>query len=256
MCLYAADDDGTLNCRGITPELKEAIADWRAAGNLFGVVSGRPYPSIRGQMDHDGIEVDFLVANNGAIIADGQDGILEATPFSTDTAETLIRRLVKEQEELPDKKHHYFRMDAVRFYRDWYEIPDIIRADGLLSAEGTVWPEVTEITVGYPDYAPAKAAANAAEKELGGTVCPLLPGYTSIDYIPGGVSKAAGVKRVTELLGVKPEKILATGDSLNDLTLLTDPAIEGYAVENDMPAVKEAVGRTIPDPLSLMRRYR
>lgn len=255
MFLYATDYDGTLNCRGITPELKEAITDWRTAGNLFGVVSGRPYPSIRGQMDHDGIGVDFLVANNGAIIADGKDGILEATPFSTDTAEALIRRLIREQEELPDKKHHYFRMDAVRFYRDWYEFPDVIRVDGLLSAEGTVWPEVTEITVDYPDYETTKAAADAAEKEFGGTVCPLLPGYTSIDYIPGGVSKAAGVKRVTELLGLKAEKILATGDSLNDLTLLTDSAIEGYAVENAMPAVKEAVGRTVPDPTELIRRY-
>ena len=248
MILYATDYDGTLNCRGITPELKETLSEWRAAGNLFGVVSGRPYPSLRDQIAHDGLTVDFLAANNGAILMDGAENLLEAHSFPADTAEALIRKLAGE-------RHSYFRMDAVRFYRDWNAVPAVERRGDTFSVGEDQWSELTEITVDYPSYEASLAAARETEEAFGGAVRPLLPGPVTIDFVPGGAGKALAVKRAAELFGGKPERILTTGDSLNDLDMLTDPAFEGYAVEFALPALREKVGRTVSDPVTLLRRY-
>lgn len=246
MYLYATDYDGTVTYHGVTPELKEALARWKAEGNLFGVVSGRPYNSIRrDSVVQEKLPVDFVIANNGALIADGNDNMLSVTEFDTGALKRLLDRVGAE-------KHGYFRMDAVRFYRDWFSMPEILFEDGHFSVDGTVWPEVTEITVDYPDYRSSLTAAEEIERELGAYVRALLPGETSIDCIPASASKAKAVRRVTELLGVKPERIFTTGDSHNDLDMLLCPEFEGYAVNNAMKTVREAVGRTVADPLALL----
>ena len=71
MKIYATDYDGTVTYRGVTPELKEAVRRWREAGNLFGIVTGRPRNSIRSALRANGLEVDFAVSDNGATASDG-----------------------------------------------------------------------------------------------------------------------------------------------------------------------------------------
>ena len=41
MKIIASDYDGTLNHGGIDDKKRNAIKEWRKAGNLFGIVSGR-----------------------------------------------------------------------------------------------------------------------------------------------------------------------------------------------------------------------
>ena len=43
MYILASDFDGTLNHGGISQRSRDAIAAFRAAGNLFGIVTGRDY---------------------------------------------------------------------------------------------------------------------------------------------------------------------------------------------------------------------
>jgi hydroxymethylpyrimidine pyrophosphatase-like HAD family hydrolase len=74
MKIGASDYDGTLfRQRTIAAEDVEGIRSWRAAGNKFGVVSGRDYGMLMPQLKHYGIESDYAVCNNGGIIfrADG-----------------------------------------------------------------------------------------------------------------------------------------------------------------------------------------
>ena len=46
MKILASDYDGTLNYNGFDSQKLDAIARWRAAGNLFGLVSGRSADSL------------------------------------------------------------------------------------------------------------------------------------------------------------------------------------------------------------------
>ena len=46
MKIIASDYDGTLNHGGIDDIKRNAISEWRKAGNLFGLVSGRGAPDL------------------------------------------------------------------------------------------------------------------------------------------------------------------------------------------------------------------
>ncbi|MCQ2431690.1 MAG: Cof-type HAD-IIB family hydrolase [Clostridia bacterium] len=246
MYLYATDYDGTVTPHGVTPELLDALAKWKAQGNLFGVVTGRPYKSIREQLTKDGLPVDFLIANNGSIIADGNDNMLSVTSFAPETVQKLTTWFAREE-------HPSFRIDAVRFYVGWEYIPEIQLKDGLPSVGDTVWPEVTEITAEYFHPEDCPGAAEKIKEAFGDTVRPLLPGGRLIDCIPASCSKSIAVRRLTDLYHVKPEKIFTTGDSFNDLDMLICPDFEGYAVENAIEPLRKAVGRTIFSPLTLLK---
>ena len=96
MNVYATDFDGTLNNRPIDAVLLSAIDGWQKAGHLFGVVSGRPYTSIRAMMTQYDIPFDFLIANNGAVIVDGREQPLLITAFSPADALGLTQMLDRE----------------------------------------------------------------------------------------------------------------------------------------------------------------
>ncbi len=71
MKILASDYDGTLR----TEELVDindvhAIHEFRAAGNMFGLVTGRSMESLQTEIQKNKIEFDFIVANNGGVIYD------------------------------------------------------------------------------------------------------------------------------------------------------------------------------------------
>ena len=71
MKILASDYDGTLR----TEELVDindihAIQEFRKAGNVFGLVTGRSMESIQMEIEKNQIAFDFIVANNGGVIYD------------------------------------------------------------------------------------------------------------------------------------------------------------------------------------------
>ena len=77
MKIAASDYDGTLYRRGtISAETIEGVRAWRAAGNKFGMVSGRDYGMLMPQLKHYGVEYDFTICNNGGIIRDASDNVI------------------------------------------------------------------------------------------------------------------------------------------------------------------------------------
>jgi hydroxymethylpyrimidine pyrophosphatase-like HAD family hydrolase len=64
-------------------------------------------------------------------------------------------------------------------------------------------------------------------------------GYTAwLDLAPEGVSKATGLAKVAERLGIRPEDVLAIGDGSNDVEMLSW-AGRGVAMGNAASEVKE-----------------
>ena len=69
MKVAASDYDGTLFRQGkIDEETLQGVRKWRAAGNKFGVISGRDYGMLVPQLIAYGVEFDYTVCNNGGII--------------------------------------------------------------------------------------------------------------------------------------------------------------------------------------------
>ena len=76
MKVAASDYDGTLLRGGkIDEETLQAVKKWRAAGNKFGVISGRDYGMLVPQLFAFGLEFDYTVCNNGGIIRDAKETV-------------------------------------------------------------------------------------------------------------------------------------------------------------------------------------
>ncbi|CAM4017818.1 5-amino-6-(5-phospho-D-ribitylamino)uracil phosphatase YcsE [Mesobacillus thioparans] len=54
-----------------------------------------------------------------------------------------------------------------------------------------------------------------------------------------GINKAKGLQKVSELLGISMENVMAVGDSLNDIAMITEAGL-GIAMGNAQEIVKEA----------------
>ena len=68
MKIIGSDYDGTLSHGGIDDAKRQAIADWRAAGNVFSIVSGRSSYSLYLAQDVDRVGFDYFIAYNGGMI--------------------------------------------------------------------------------------------------------------------------------------------------------------------------------------------
>ena len=78
-----------------------------------------------------------------------------------------------------------------------------------------------------------------ALKELEGEYDFLVHGPHAIEFVPRGFSKASGIVKACELLGVRKEDTYAFGDSVNDLQMLSFIA-HGIAMGNGTKDAKEA----------------
>lgn len=68
----------------------------------------------------------------------------------------------------------------------------------------------------------------------------ILSANVYFDVMPRGVSKGPTLRRFVELEGIAPEQVLAAGDTLNDLTLLS-AGFRSVAVGGSEPALLEAL---------------
>lgn len=93
MKILASDYDGTLNCGSIDDKKRVAISRWRSAGNLFGLISGRNLDDLVTQLVQERLECDFLVANNGAVIATADGTVLDKVRCEGNIALPLIKLL-------------------------------------------------------------------------------------------------------------------------------------------------------------------
>lgn len=251
MKIYATDYDGTVTYRGVTPELKEAVRRWREAGNLFGIVTGRPRNSIRSALRANGLEVDFAVSDNGATASDGSwELIYNATLDPTDIAVASHR--------LRELGCTLYRVSNLNAYYLSYSVPENVYAvpgTGELRIDDSQLGNINGFCGGFDDPELLEFSRTEVERATEGRIHGMAPGSRTMDFFRRDVSKAAGLKRYVKLSGASPEKIYTTGDAPNDLPMLTDPDFEGYCVDNAMEKVKSEVGRSVDSPLELLRRF-
>lgn len=83
MKLLATDYDGTLLFGDtLLQEDLDAIHKWREDGNLFAIVTGRSHESMMKQIAQYGLQLDYLVTNNGGMIFDKEGKNLLASQLT------------------------------------------------------------------------------------------------------------------------------------------------------------------------------
>ena len=247
--LISSDMDGTLldSYRQITPINVEAIKRAQENGINFIINTGREYPNARGLVEAAGLKCD-LICSNGACAFD-KDGNLDKETVRTIfdafnkygmepalfTTEGRISLLPLEEREIytrdvfipaiqvnhPDMKY------TLNDYREL--VDDVIFVDGqeaLLNSDH----RILKITSNSPDHESLKKLRVELEKIPGLAVVSTVP--TDIEITSINAQKGSSLLDYAKKDGLKPEEIIAIGDSENDYSMLSIPGIHSVAMEN------------------------
>lgn len=213
MKLIASDFDGTLNRGGVISDRdRDAIAAWRADGNLFGIVTGRGGEFAQHATHDLGLELDFIICSSGTMIFDGTPELKEIYP----APEELVSPLEEEARAHGAERYGRARCDV--------DIEGFCQFSTLMK-----------------DDEAARKYAEAVNEKF-----PQVSAFQNgrcVDIVKRGISKATGISRIAEMHGISDDAIYTVGDSYNDLPMIE--AFCGYAIAGS--AIAERVGKVCVD---------
>ena len=224
MYLLASDYDGTLNQHGVVSGRdRESIARWRAAGNLFGIVSGRGYASIRLETARFDVSCDFLICNNGSAIYDGDGTLVESVAAEGNLLGGLVEEIIH-----ADGWHAAITHEGGRFP---VRLPN--SRDAEAAAEGLPMCELhgvgafNQLDTHFATDEEAQAFAARINRGMGRFVTAFANGV-NVDIVPAGCGKTQGVTRCLARYGLPDSRALVIGDNSNDLDMIAH--FHGFAV--------------------------
>lgn len=236
--LIVSDFDGTLltTKQTIPQKVKEAIADYVAAGGIFAVCTGRMLASILPQVRSMGLE-GLVAAYQGTVIADIESGkLLRNGGFELDDA-CYICKVLEE------------RGEPINVYADNVMYTTLPAEDGLL----TSYEKITGITAHHFEgrmsdfvrknklYCQKIVSVVGPEKKqplynylksvFGDRFEVTYSAAVLVEVSPKGDDKGAALRFLAAHYGIPPEKTVAIGDNLNDLPMIKAAGV-GVAVAN------------------------
>lgn len=225
--IIASDYDGTLNHGGIDDKKREAIKNWRRAGNLFGLVSGRGRELAEFPAKHN-FECDFLLASNGAVILKPDGTVLAESRCDGSLAMPLLSYLMSVGCQWASV-HTAF--ECVIDERD----------DERLEGEFTLatLPEIpyfNQISTILPDDDEAARVTALVREQFGEKLNPLQNGRC-IDIVAADMNKAQGLYKFLELAGAGYDDMITVGDNINDTHMIAE--FRSYAMENAVQSIKD-----------------
>jgi len=219
--LVALDIDGTLvgYDGGLSPAVRDAVVAVQEAGHHVVLSSGRSLIAMTPVAELLGITTGWMVCSNGAVTVRLDPALErgweldEVRTFDPGPALRLLR------EELPDARYAVedvgigFRVNAL------FPDGELDGAHEVVDFEQLWAREVTRIVIRSPERTSEEFSAMAARIGLGDVTYSV--GWTAwMDVAPKGVTKASGLERLRERLGVDPAATLAVGDGRNDVDML------------------------------------
>lgn len=239
--LVALDLDGTLLTPDlqIAPRTREAIMAARANGVRFVIVTGRMYQSAAPyakQLELDGLP---MVTYNGALVQEYPPGrVIHHEPVPLETSRALsafceargyhLHAYVNDELYVPNMNPETLKYLAVAQVKA-HPVGSIF----LWQQE----PSTKLLIVADPKRIP-QIAAEVVDL-LGPTITALssIPGF--LEIFSSKVSKGSALRAVAVALGVDREQVMAVGDGMNDISMLSW-AGTGVAMALAPEAVKKA----------------
>jgi Cof subfamily protein (haloacid dehalogenase superfamily) len=244
----ASDVDGTLlTCaQTLHPRSRRAIRRAVRSSQTFFLATGK---SRKGALDSLGVEMTLLLENVPGVFLQGLycvngDGEVVFEQKLTNAAVAAVEQLAKE-----------CQVSLVAYDGDQLYSPELTESVMELT-ERYGEPKVAPLTTSLASYKPGihkilvmhkdvellsrvvRPQLEALAKENNASVTQAVP--TMLEWLPQGCSKAFGVAKLCEALGIDPStELLAIGDAENDVGMLEMASI-GVAVGNACPRAQEA----------------
>ncbi len=239
--LFISDFDGTLGC---VPDYIEegtvkAIKEFQKKGGIFTIVTGRSFASIRGICLKYGLK-GKIVGFQGGTIADIESGkIYMQEGLSCETALKISQTLDADGVDI------VAWIDDVLYYS---KITGYVKV--FVSDEGVICKKVDSVTetirkIGRPVNKVCGFHENDASElvkkyanSFGNGVIVNSGAKRLIEFINSKYNKGSAVEFLSKEFNIPFEKIIAVGDSTNDLPLM-DKRWHGVAVGDASQELKE-----------------
>ena len=240
MKLFVSDYDMTIYIHEkIDDSVFDAVKKWREEGNVFVIATGRNKFSIFEHIDRHGLEFDYLIANNGALVFNDKREIIFKNAIDNDVSYDVIKFLHDNFEgtvEIADDEYIIsvmskdgkdilpFRVDKKININEIYNIKNIIQINKM-TADSKATEEV----------------ANAVNNKFDTVIA--YPNIRTVDIVKNNVNKANGIKFLENIIKKNNniDKILVTGDSNNDIEMIKQ--YNGYVQINAKENVKSITNK-------------
>lgn len=243
MKLLASDYDGTLRQNDVvTKEDIEAIALWRKAGNAFGIVTGRSMESIRKEVEMQGIEIDFVVGNNGGTVYSANFEKLKTYYIDFKKALDIMDYLKRETciSFVVNDGYHRAKvlLDASREDKKYAGFTSAFTIEEAIANK-----TIAQIVASLDKEEDTMRIAN----HINGQFANYAIAYRNVncvDIAPYGISKSTGVSYMVKRMNIRQEDVYTIGDSYNDIPMLE--TYHGIAISTSPMQVKSYAETTAP----------
>jgi len=228
--LLASDFDGTLKQHpSITEADRQAIRAFRAAGHLFGVITGRSHAMIEAELRHERIEVDFLVCNNGALIYDTDGKLLDEAVLDPKTVKGILELLDKQSDIIYGASGSVGFFTALSGQVSSTSATENIRKHAANRETVLAKNHITAFFLRTSD----KDRTHALAQHITNTFRDAQAHINSetVDIGPLGHDKGTGILKLAELY--PSYEVIAIGDHLNDLPMIK--AVRSFAIASGHP---------------------
>lgn len=265
--LIALDMDGTLldSSKTISAANKLALQQAAQLGIQIVLCTGRPKSGIQPYVDELALPMDdYVIGNNGCFILHSKDWqVVHQTGIEIEQLDYLASLL----EDFPSLNLVLFTLDAN--YVIGQEVNAAARHDAQVEFSTLYHVEleafkVLEIPVLVPIFMGEEKVLDAFQERFEEALREEFSPVRSLDYafeaLPLGISKAAALAKLTTVLGLQPQQVMAIGDGNNDLEMLewaglsiamgnAHPKIQALADDvtdsNDQSGVAKAISKYI-----------
>lgn len=259
--LVILDLDGTIldlyRSGDVSLRVRQTIAAVQAAGVPVTISTGRTFDYVRQHVAHLGIHMP-VVTTQGAVIGDPVSG---RVLVEQDIPLPLARAVAQWIDANPYITAAYFNdaQGRVQIYQN-RSGPDLDFYDHVFGNPRTMQPRLHDLVAAAEAHPPLKYLMvndPDAEDGTGGDLAPelrlrfgphLYVTRTHPRLVEGtaeGVDKGQGVLHLCRLVGVDPQRVLAIGDSDNDIPMLEAVGL-GVAMGNATAGVKAVAGWMAP----------
>ena len=225
--LVCSDVDGTLVEEGkgyLNPEYYDEILRLKEKGIMFAVVSGRSYEAASPLFAP--VINDIIFINDNGAVLHYQGKTIKSHSISDDLAKEIIRDI---KEELKPVTYISSLTGSYAWGKN-REFCEVLRKDFKLDIK-----ELEDMPESLPENAGVMSIGvfhpSDAEEAVGKEFIDKWNRHEEIHAVPGGqywfniiqkkINKAVALKELMEMFGYEPWEVIAIGDNMNDMAMLT-----------------------------------
>jgi len=234
--LVVTDLDGTLLAPDatISQEAIEIVAELSKRNVRFSFITGRPHISAARFAKQLTLTAP-MVTCNGAVICDG-DEVLSRCSFGLSPLKKLMQTAASNGfTVLLFQDGTEYALSKTAWVRKRQAAGRIVP---IKEADEINWETGIAEKINIMEQGVSLDVLSGLLAEVEGCVSITKYGDTGCEIVAKGITKAAGLRNLCGLLGIKEENVLAIGDNENDNELLAAAGI-GAAVANASPFTKK-----------------